>query len=389
MSSEPAQGSNGHRERSSALHVAVLAGGRSSEHEVSLSSAAGVRDGLLAAGHSVSWVEIGRDGAWRSDGAELSVTPGAGLLGADVAFPVLHGPFGEDGTVQGALETLAVPYVGSGVAASALSLDKVLFKELMRAAGVPQVDFAGVRAERFEREREQVLAELARLGMPVFVKPAHLGSSVGIVKVHEHAQSAAALEQAFAHDDLAIVEAMAQGLEVECAVLDGSPRLGVRAGRVHLSDRGRVLAPRAQYEPGGMQLIVPARIALATRERVRALALESSTRRLRWPRSRGLLRGRRDGARQRAEHDGGLHARPACTQADRRVGDLLCAAGRPPVSRRASSALTAPARCASPEQRDFGDGHCLASARQRGQPQQVVAVGRVVEVQLDAFAAGT
>ena len=165
------------------LTVAVLAGGRSSEHDVSLSSGEAVRAGLLSAGHAVVWVEIGRDGVWRRDGQPLSVTPADGLLGVDVAFPVLHGPFGEDGTVQGLLETLDVAYVGAGVAASAVCLDKVLFKELMSARGVPQVDYVGVRAERFGHAREQVLVEVAELGLPVFVKPAHLGSSVGIVKV--------------------------------------------------------------------------------------------------------------------------------------------------------------------------------------------------------------
>ncbi len=120
-----------------ALTVAVLAGGRSSEHDVSLSSAAAVRDGLLAAGHDAIWVEIGRDGVWRLDGETLSVTPGGGLLDADVVFPVLHGPFGEDGTVQGLLETLDVPYVGAGVAASAVCLDKVLFKRADVGRGHP------------------------------------------------------------------------------------------------------------------------------------------------------------------------------------------------------------------------------------------------------------
>src|SRR6267378_4494970 len=145
------------------LTVAVLAGGRSSEHDVSLSSGAAVREGLLAVGHEVISVEIGRDGAWRSGGERLSVTPGGGLLGADVAFPVLHGPFGEDGTVQGVLETLAVPFVGAGVAASAVCLDKVLFKQLMSAQGMPQVDHLGVLADRWSRAREDVLLDVAAL----------------------------------------------------------------------------------------------------------------------------------------------------------------------------------------------------------------------------------
>ena len=130
--------------------VAVLAGGRSSEHEVSLASGAAVRDGLLEAGHEVLWVEIARDGAGATRASRSSVTPGRGLWG-DVVFPVLHGPFGEDGTVQGMLEMLGVAYVGSGVAASALCMDKVLFKELMQPTGVPQVGYAGVRGSAWRR----------------------------------------------------------------------------------------------------------------------------------------------------------------------------------------------------------------------------------------------
>lgn len=224
------------------LLVAVLAGGRSSEHDVSLSSGAAVRDGLSAAGHEVVWVEIGRDGVWRQDGEPLSVTPAGGLLGVDVAFPVLHGPFGEDGTVQGLLETLDVAYVGAGVAASALCLNKVLFKELMSGLGVPQVDYVGVRAQRFDGSREQTLAEMARiarLGLPVFVKPAHLGSSVGIVKVSREEELADAVREAFSHDGLVIVEAMATGKEVECGVL-GVPDERRRAdGEAFVSKPGR------------------------------------------------------------------------------------------------------------------------------------------------------
>ncbi len=266
-----------------ALTVAVLAGGRSSEHQVSLSSGAGVRDGLLAAGHEVVWVEIGEDGAWRAGGEHVSMSPAQGLLGVDVAFPVLHGPFGEDGTVQGLLEALDVPYVGSGVAASAVCLDKVLFKELMAATGVvPQVAYAGVHEERFRAGGEQVLAELAELGLPVFVKPAHLGSSVGIVKVTEAARLRQALEGAFAHDARVIVEAMAPGLEVECAVLGRSGAERAASGeRALASEPGEIAYEGdwydfdAKYTPGGMQLRVPAGISESARERVQALALQA------------------------------------------------------------------------------------------------------------------
>jgi D-alanine-D-alanine ligase len=266
------------------LTVAVLAGGRSSEHDVSLSSGAAVRDGLLAVGHEVLWVEIGRDGVWRYNGRPLSVTPPEGLLGADVVFPVLHGPFGEDGTVQGFLETLDVAYVGAGVAASAVCLDKVLFKELMAARKLPQVDYVGVRAESFRGSREQALGELARiaqLGLPVFVKPAHLGSSVGIVKVSAEDQLDDALAQAFAHDGLVIVEAMAVGVEVECGVL--GRLVGERDGKAsaQVSEPGEIVFAGdwydygAKYSPGAMELRIPAGISASARAQVERLALEA------------------------------------------------------------------------------------------------------------------
>jgi D-alanine-D-alanine ligase len=266
------------------LTVAVLAGGRSSEHDVSLSSGTAVRGGLLAAGHEVLWVEIARDGVWRHDGQPLSVTPPGGLIGADVVFPVLHGPFGEDGTVQGFLETLDVAYVGAGVAASAVCLDKVLFKEVMAARKLPQVGYVGVRAESFNGSREQRLAELARiagLGLPAFVKPAHLGSSVGIVKVSAVQELDDALERAFSHDGLVIVEAMAAGVEVECGVLG---RLAVeRDGKAsaQASEPGEIVFAGdwydygAKYSPGGMELRIPAGISANAREQVQRLALEA------------------------------------------------------------------------------------------------------------------
>jgi D-alanine-D-alanine ligase len=260
------------------LTVALLAGGRSSEHDVSLASARAVREGLESAGHEVRWVEIERDGAWRHGGEGLRLRPGEGLLDADVVFPALHGPFGEDGTVQGVLESLDVAYVGAGVAASAICMDKVLFKELMSAAGVPQVDYAGVRTERWRRTPAEVLDELAALGLPVFVKPAHMGSSVGIVKVSDAHVLGEALDQAFAHDPLAIVEAMASGVEVECAVLgltrseDGAPALASEPGEIAFG--GEWYDYAAKYDAGGMELLVPARIPAATRTRVRELALE-------------------------------------------------------------------------------------------------------------------
>jgi D-alanine-D-alanine ligase len=264
------------------LRVALLAGGRSAEHEVSLASGRAVQAGLGQAGHEVCWVEIGRDGAWRSGGQRLSVCPGGGLLGVDVVFPVLHGPFGEDGTIQGMLETLAVPYVGAGVAAAALCMDKVLSKELLSAAGVPQVDYVGVRLEQWRSAPARVLERVAGLGLPVFVKPAHEGSSVGIAKVLEAQRLGEGLEQAFRHDPLVIVEAMARGTEVECAVLGRleSERADAEGGAMLASEPGEIVLGgewydyAAKYTPGGMELVVPARISAAARDRVRELALE-------------------------------------------------------------------------------------------------------------------
>jgi D-alanine-D-alanine ligase len=259
------------------VRVVVLCGGRSSEHEVSLASGASVREGLVAAGHEVVAVEIGRDGVWRVDGDEIEVTPGRGLLGADVVFPVLHGPFGEDGTVQGLLECLDVAYVGAGVLASAVCMDKVVFKELMARSGLPQVDYRAVEHRDWRADADAVLAELAELGLPVFVKPARLGSSVGIVKVTDAGQLAAAVDEALGHDQRAIVEAAARGLEVECSVIGhtGAPEASV-PGEIVVAGRDWY-DYEAKYTSGGMDLIVPARIPDAVRERVRELASRAFT----------------------------------------------------------------------------------------------------------------
>jgi D-alanine-D-alanine ligase len=257
--------------------VAVLGGGRSSERDVSLASAASVRAGLERGGHEVVAIEIERDGSWRrDDGAEVVLAPGGGLLGAEAVFPVLHGPFGEDGTVQGLLECLDVPYVGSGVLASAVCLDKVVAKELLARAGVPQVDYRGVRHTRWKEAPPAVLQELTALGLPVFVKPARLGSSVGIVRVTDADTLADALETAFAHDPLVIVEAAASGLEVECAVLGNEDPVVSEPGEIVLTggeDGWYDFA--AKYVEGGMQLVVPARIPAPLAQRVRALAVEA------------------------------------------------------------------------------------------------------------------
>jgi len=260
----------------SALRVAVLGGGRSSEHEVSLASADSVRAGRDHAGHGAVPIEIGRGGVWRRDGKPLSLSPGQGLHGADVAFPALHGPFGEDGTVQGLLECLDVPYVGAGVLASALCMNKVLFKELMGSAGIPQVEYRAVRLEHYGANPQLALDGLAQLGLPAFVKPARLGSSVGIARVDEPAALPAALEAAFEHDPLVIVEAAASGIEVECSVIGNGDPIASEPGEILLGAGERGWYDyRAKYTPGGMELIVPARVGEGVRRRVRELTLET------------------------------------------------------------------------------------------------------------------
>jgi len=247
------------------MRVAVLGGGRSSEHDVSLKSAAAVEAGLEQAGHEVVTVRIGRDGRWTCGGDPVVLAPAGGLLGCEVAFPALHGPYGEDGVVQGLLETLDVPYCGAGVAASALCMDKVLFKDAMAVAGVPQVAYAAVR------EGDDVTA-LEDLGLPVFVKPARLGSSVGISKVSRPDDLPAALAAAFEHDPLAIVEAMSHGLEVECSVLGNDrPEVSV-PGEIEFD--ADWYDYEAKYTAGGMRLVVPPRLPAAAAERLREVAAD-------------------------------------------------------------------------------------------------------------------
>ena len=252
------------------MRVAVLAGGRSSEHEVSLESAASVREGLTEAGHDVLWVELGRDGDWSCEGDEVALRAGGGLLEADAVFPALHGPFGEDGSVQGMLEVLDVPYVGSGVLASALCMDKVIFKDVMGRAGLPQVAYWSL-----DSAAGVALADPSAVSYPCWVKPARLGSSVGIARVDEPGELEPAIEAAAAHDPRVIIEATARGIEVECSVL--GPTDAPQA-----SQPGEILLAGgedgwydydAKYTPGGMELVVPARISDAARERVRELAV--------------------------------------------------------------------------------------------------------------------
>jgi D-alanine-D-alanine ligase len=246
------------------MRVAVLSGGRSSEHDVSLRSGASVADGLRAAGHDVIPVLLERDGRWTRDGDEVELRAGEGLLDADVAFPVLHGPFGEDGTVQGLLECLDLPYVGPGVLAAAVTVDKLIFKRVLSFHGIPQVEFCEA-GENGWREKA------AAMGLPLWVKPSRLGSSVGISKVGSVESGLdEAVEVARRHDPRVIVEAHGGGREVECSVLGNeNPRTSPPGEIVTHADWYDY---EAKYGDDGMDLVVPARITEAETARVRELA---------------------------------------------------------------------------------------------------------------------
>ena len=194
------------------LRIAVLCGGRSGEHEVSLRSAESVMGALDRGRYEVTRYFISKEGAW--DPAPIAAQPGANP-GIDVVFPVLHGTFGEDGTVQGLLELADLPYVGPGVLGSSASMDKEVTKRLCREAGLPVVDFevlrAGAPAEVARLEQ--------RLGYPMFVKPANLGSSVGISKAKDRPQLETAIADAFRYDRKVLVERTVTGHEIECSVL--------------------------------------------------------------------------------------------------------------------------------------------------------------------------
>jgi D-alanine-D-alanine ligase len=275
--------------------VALVTGGRSSEHEIALASARSVLEALQEAGHDVVTVEIARDGTWAlgagsrpgqigpdsgpgpgtGPGETLPVPVGDGdvlptLREVEVVLPILHGPFGEDGTVQGLLELADVPYVGAGVLASAVGMDKDVFKVLMRGAGVPVTRSITLRpGDAMENP----------FGYPVFVKPARLGSSVGITKVDSEPELEPAVELARRHDEKVLVEELVSGVEVECGVL------GNRTPPPIASVPGEIVAHgfsgtdwydySAKYDEGGMDLIVPPRISESSTRRVQEVSVDA------------------------------------------------------------------------------------------------------------------
>ncbi|MGP8244439.1 MAG: D-alanine--D-alanine ligase family protein [Bryobacteraceae bacterium] len=244
--------------------VAVVYGGRSGEHEVSLRSARAVIDHLDPARYQTSEFLIGKDGRWHP--RPILPEPGA-QAGIDVVFPVLHGTFGEDGTVQGLLELADLPYVGAGVMASSVSMDKEMMKRVCQERMLPIVDYATLT-----RGTADPVAACARLGFPVFIKPANLGSSVGISKAHDADELRAAVALAAEFDHKIVVERAIAGRELECAVLGNqSPEASLPC---------EILPSREFYDYEDKYLLdlarteVPAKLDAATTAEIRRLAVE-------------------------------------------------------------------------------------------------------------------
>jgi D-alanine-D-alanine ligase len=271
---------------SARIRVALLAGGRSSEHDISLASARSVLKALDPERYDVVSVAIGRDGRWRLEprlgpgpvtelsrgAAETLPVPAADgtmeALGAvDVVLPILHGPFGEDGTVQGLLELADVAYVGAGVAASALAMDKDLFKKVMRDSGIPVAQHHAIRlGDAVENP----------FGYPVFVKPASLGSSVGISKVHDESELKPAVALAFRHCEKVLVEEFVDGVEVECGVLGNRvpPPIASLPGTIDTLDH-EWYDFASKYDADGMNLIIPPALPQETIELVQRRSVEA------------------------------------------------------------------------------------------------------------------
>ena len=260
----------------------MLLGGRSSEHEISVTSGRSVLAALDPARYEARTVEIGRDGRWELAEAQQAALPmrtdarlpiptadaRSPLADVDVVLPILHGPFGEDGTVQGLLELADVPYVGAGVAASAVCMDKDLMKAVLRARGVPVTRSVTIR------EGDPIDHPFA---YPVFVKPARLGSSVGISKVREPEALEPAVALARRHDDKVLVEEFVDGVEVECGVLGNRNPIASLPGEIvaHGFSGEDWYDYSSKYDDGGMDLIVPPRIPGEVVGRVQEICVDA------------------------------------------------------------------------------------------------------------------
>lgn len=294
------------------LRVGIFAGGRSVEHEVSIASADAVLRAIDRERFEPYLIYVDPDGHWHlpsGPAPELGERSLAGLLGAstpdalpalpgrrrqphagalqpraalrplseaiDVAFLVVHGPFGEDGTLQGFLELAGIPYIGAGVLASAVCMDKVVFKDLMRAHGLPVIDYTWARRSAWRKQKEEVLRQITgELPEHCVVKPARLGSSVGMTIVHAAAELPPALELAFGYDSKVVVEAYVPGArELEVGVLGNERPVAFEPGEV-ISHRGWY-DYAAKYTPGLADVAPRADLEPALAERLRELALSA------------------------------------------------------------------------------------------------------------------
>lgn len=279
------------------VRVMVVFGGRSGEHEVSLASAHAIMEALRGR-HEVVPVGITRSGRWISSGDPMreleaaAASGGDGVSGpparaqeklpadlgrVDVVFPVLHGPYGEDGTIQGMLELAGIPYVGSGVLASAIGMDKISMKKIFAHHNLPQVEWLGLTSRDWERDRAGWVRRIEdTLSYPCFVKPSNLGSSVGISKATDSAELEAAIDAAAQLDRRIIVEAGVDAREIEVSVLGNEdPEVSI-PGEIVIT-RNEFYDYEAKYAEGGMELIVPAKIPEALVEEIRRIARAAYT----------------------------------------------------------------------------------------------------------------
>lgn len=280
------------------VRIAVLFGGQSEEHSISCLSAAAVLAALDRDRYDVtaigicpdgSWYQVSSDpGVWRRQGDTLPVVQPVGgrvhleELRVDVVFPVLHGPRGEDGTVQGALDLLGIPYVGSGVLASALTMDKHATKRMLGAYGIAVGSFVSFDARAWRHDQAAVVARIiAQLQFPVFVKPNRMGSSIGISKVADASAVVSAVTGALRHDSQVIVEQSIEGArEIECGVLAGlghdGPVASVTA-EIVVGGQHEFYDFTAKYIDGSSQLVVPADIPEVLHDEIAASAVSAFT----------------------------------------------------------------------------------------------------------------
>lgn len=271
------------------IKVAVIFGGRSGEHEVSLVSAASVIKALNPEKYEVQQIGISTDGLWYTgenclekfkkgeheglDRVMLS-TDIADAGRPDVVFPVLHGPFGEDGTIQGLFEMLQLPYVGCGVLASSSSMDKLQCKALWEAAGLPVVPYIGFNRKAWEEEKNLILREVAeKIGLPCFVKPANMGSSVGISKVKKIEELEAAIDLAARFDRRILVEKGLNVREIECAVLGNDDPIASPAGEVIVG--GEFYDFHDKYVNGVSMTEVPAQLEQKISDEIRETCIKA------------------------------------------------------------------------------------------------------------------